>query len=406
LESQARKKLNILLVVSDLDFGGAQQIVVNLANELVKQQHDVCVFDVFPEKRQNGMLSKFDKNVNVITKDFGKIELSAKDKIFDFLLNKIHIKQNNNKLRNKYHRNNLYEMLLKVNFDVVNSHVCWADFFVFNNLKTLHKKWIISLHSSYFEWTEKYLRDKKFRQKTISKIFSSVHGVVFLINSELELIKLNLKSNSNFLSKKIFNGIPEPSLKDKYNKSDFGFSQSDFVVLCASRAIKEKGWLELAKAVDQLNLNHSKIKLLFAGDGPILSKMKNEYESENIRFLGFKSDILEIISISDLVVLPSYFEALPTSLIEAGFLEKPILATNVGDTIKILENNKGRCGIIIEAKTGLELEKILIKEIEKIYEKYKAGNIIQNNDSYRELKKIFCIKKMTYDYINFYNSIN
>ena len=36
--------MKILLVVSDIALGGAQQVVINLANELVRQNHNIWIF--------------------------------------------------------------------------------------------------------------------------------------------------------------------------------------------------------------------------------------------------------------------------------------------------------------------------------------------------------------------------
>lgn len=396
--------MNILLVIADLGVGGAQQVVINLANEFVRQSHRVWIFDVYPDLRVKGMVDRINSEVKLISKNYNELRLSKKDKVVDLLFNKISVKQNRNKILFKYHEKNLYSILSKTEIDFVNSHVCWADYFVNNNLKNLHNKWIISLHSSYFEWSNKFLISKKAKKKIINDIFCNAKGVTYLINSEVKLIESNLKKQPNFKLKKILNGVPKPVIKRKYKKEDFGFHKTDFVLVCASRAIEEKGWKELAIAVNQLILKEKKIKLLFVGDGPFLSKMKDNYESKSIKFLGFKNDVLEIIAISDLVVLPSYFEALPTTLIEAVLLEKYILATNVGETIKIVQNQKGNCGTLLSASKEIDLINELIKEINFFSKPLKLKRFF-NKESFLEAKKIFSIETMAYSYISFFQQI-
>ena len=396
--------MNILLVIADLGVGGAQQVVINLANEFVRQSHRVWIFDVYPDLRVKGMVDRINSEVKLISKNYNELRLSKKDKVVDLLFNKISVKQNRNKILFKYHEKNHYSILSKTEIDFVNSHVCWADYFVNNNLKNLHNKWIISLHSSYFEWSNKFLISKKAKKKIINDIFCNAKGVTYLINSEVKLIESNLKKQPNFKLKKILNGVPKPVIKRKYKKEDFGFHKTDFVLVCASRAIEEKGWKELAIAVNQLILKEKKIKLLFVGDGPFLSKMKDNYESKSIKFLGFKNDVLEIIAISDLVVLPSYFEALPTTLIEAVLLEKYILATNVGETIKIVQNQKGNCGTLLSASKEIDLINELIKEINFFSKPLKLKRFF-NKESFLEAKKIFSIETMAYSYISFFQQI-
>ena len=96
----------------------------------------------------------------------------------------------------------------------------------------------------------------------------------------------------------------------------------------------------MAKCV--LALKMPKIKLIFAGDGEILEDLKNKYSKfrSTIKFLGFQKQINSLISISDIICLPSYTEALPTILIESIFHNKPVIATNVGETASIIENKK------------------------------------------------------------------
>jgi glycosyltransferase involved in cell wall biosynthesis len=396
--------MNILLVIADLGVGGAQQVVINLANEFVRQSHRVWIFDVYPDLRVKGMVERMDSEVKLVSKNYNELRLSKKDKVVDFLFNKISVKQNRNKILFKYHEKNLYSILSKTEIDIVNSHICWADYFVNNNLKNLHNKWVISLHSSYFEWSNKFLTAENSRRKIINDIFCHAKGVTYLISSEVKFIKSNLTSPPLYKLKKILNGVPKPVIKRKYKKEDFEFHEKDFVLVCVSRAIEEKGWKELAIAVNQVILKEKKLKLIFVGDGPFLSKMKDNYESKSIKFLGFKKDVLEVIAISDLVVLPSYFEALPTTLIEAVFLDKPILATNVGETIKIVQNKKGNCGNLLSASKEIDLINELIKEI-IFFSKPRVLKRFFKRESFEEAKKIFSIENMAYNYIQFYNSI-
>ena len=76
--------MNILLIASDIALGGAQQVVINLANELVRQNHYVWIFDVQPEYRVEGMTSRLDNKVNLISKNYGEEHFSIIEKTIDF----------------------------------------------------------------------------------------------------------------------------------------------------------------------------------------------------------------------------------------------------------------------------------------------------------------------------------
>ena len=46
--------MNILFVIADLGFGGAQQVVVNLVNEFIRENHNVWILILFAFERPIG----------------------------------------------------------------------------------------------------------------------------------------------------------------------------------------------------------------------------------------------------------------------------------------------------------------------------------------------------------------
>ena len=85
------------------------------------------------------------------------------------------------------------------------------------------------------------------------------------------------------------------------------------------------------------------LRLLIVGDGPdkerAVSLVNTLNLSEQVIFTGKLSfiDILCAYSISDLYVLPSYFEGMPTTVMEALVLGCPVIATDipgVGDNFR------------------------------------------------------------------------
>jgi glycosyltransferase involved in cell wall biosynthesis len=66
-----------------------------------------------------------------------------------------------------------------------------------------------------------------------------------------------------------------------------------------------------------------------------------------VEFLGYVSDMPSLYADADLVVQSSLTEGLPNVILEAAFLEVPVLATDVGGTREIIEDGRG--GRLIEA---------------------------------------------------------
>ena len=389
--------MKILLVVSDLALGGAQQVVINLANELVRQNHYVWIFDVQPEYRVEGIISRLDNKVNLISKNYGEEYFSLTEKVIDYTLNKLSISKNLKNQRFKKHVNNLNSAISSNVFDYVNSHTCWADFYVFKNLKKFHNIWIISLHASYNGLLSVQENIIKFGNLTKQTLISA-NRIIYIHDTGIRFLE-NILNISILKKKKIYNGIPEPLPNLKIRRQNLEIDKDDIVILCASRASKLKGWYELSEAV--LKMKNPKIKLLFAGDGEILDDLKNKYSKfgSTIKFLGFQKEINSLITISDIICLPSYTEALPTILLESIFLNKPMLATNVGETSKILSNVNGECGILLNQKSGEKLT-------QELYEKI---NFLFNNkpsfekEAFNLGRDIFSIEKMAKNYLNYFS---
>jgi len=115
-----------------------------------------------------------------------------------------------------------------------------------------------------------------------------------------------------------------------------------------------------------------------------------------IRYLGERKHIREILALSDIVVLPSYREGISKVLLEAGAMEKPLIATNVPGCKEMVKNNEN--GFLVEPKNSQQLvEKIetLIKD-KKLREKF-------GKRSREIVKKNFNVEKVVRETIELYN---
>jgi glycosyltransferase EpsD len=104
-----------------------------------------------------------------------------------------------------------------------------------------------------------------------------------------------------------------------------------------------------------------KLIYLIAGDGPLKRKLTNQIEklkiSNNVFLLGYRKDIPELISISDLVVSTSKQEGLPINILEALHLNKIVLMSKVRGHIDI--------------SSGLLDEMLFLNNSFSLYEKLK-----------------------------------
>ena len=91
-------------------------------------------------------------------------------------------------------------------------------------------------------------------------------------------------------------------------------------------------------------------KFLVVGDGPerphIESLAKSLGVAKSVLFLGTRSDVPEILSLVDVVLLTSKNEAKPLCLLEALACEKPVVATRVGSVPEVIAD--GQTGYLVD----------------------------------------------------------
>ncbi|NQP31482.1 glycosyltransferase family 4 protein [Streptococcus suis] len=146
----------------------------------------------------------------------------------------------------------------------------------------------------------------------------------------------------------IYNSVPDILIQEFSESGLLPKEKDDLFITYAGRILKEKGVGLLLEAFEKNHFS-ANIKLNIAGDGPLLETLKQEYQSDQIRFIG-KKDFTETMSLmaqTDIFVYPSmYPEGLPTSILEAGLLKSAIIATDRGGTVEVINNSD--LGIIIE----------------------------------------------------------
>ena len=115
-----------------------------------------------------------------------------------------------------------------------------------------------------------------------------------------------------------------------------------FTFLNVGRLEPQKDQAGLLRAFTSL-LRHRSARLLVVGTGelgPGLERMAQELGiSREVRFLGSREDVRDLMGAADAFVLSSRWEGLPTVVLEAGLAELPVVTTAVGDLPLLLEDD-------------------------------------------------------------------
>lgn len=140
----------------------------------------------------------------------------------------------------------------------------------------------------------------------------------------------------------IYNGLPVEHFSIEASKSScrarLGWEEKEPVVIMVAALRRGKGHEVLFDAIPNIIERIPSVRFVIVGAGEIEEKIRKQSTRIKARldYLGERSDIPELLKASDVLVLPSWAEALPTVLIEAGAASLPAVATDVGGTREIL----------------------------------------------------------------------
>lgn len=133
-------------------------------------------------------------------------------------------------------------------------------------------------------------------------------------------------------------------------RSSLDIQDKDLLLGYVGRLSEEKGIKFLIEAVSSLDQAKVPIKLLLIGDGPERSELERFVQEQKIEdrvfFMGFKDQIEKWLPVLDIFVLPSLSEGTPMALLEAMAQGLPVIASAVGGIPTIICS--GHNGILTE----------------------------------------------------------
>lgn len=147
---------------------------------------------------------------------------------------------------------------------------------------------------------------------------------------------LNLFVERKLIDQKICDLLPGSGIDlSRFQPVDFKRNQP-FTFLLISRLITDKGILEFVEAAKKLKSSgmQAKFQLLGAKDpkhkrGIEVSVIDEWVKAGTVEYLGTTKDVRHFIQQADCIVLPSYREGTPRTLLEASSSAKPIVTTDV-----------------------------------------------------------------------------
>ncbi|MFC1863340.1 glycosyltransferase family 4 protein [Thermodesulfobacteriota bacterium] len=282
--------------------------------------------------------------------------------------------------------------------DIIHSHSYKTDILIRLANISSKIKTIATCHTWYSYTIKMKLYEKldKWSLKSFAHVvLVSPQLVKDVRNNGLSPQKTSLIRNGVYLS---------PCIKESARKkirSEFGFKDSDKLIIRVGRLVQSKGNLNLLEAFSQV-IRNFEAQLLFVGEGEeldlLLKKAGHLGVQNNITFTGFRDDISELLCAADIFVISSHKEGLPIVLIEAMAAKKAIITTEVGAIGSVIKN--GENGWLVQPGQIEPLAEALIQALSNPKESQRRAE-----NAYQCYIDGYSREAMGSSYLNLYESL-
>lgn len=258
---------------------------------------------------------------------------------------------------------NFLKLISNYSPKIINSHSAFPDllnsFQKFINGKKIHS--VRTVHT-----------DKNWFRCKFLEFFYGELLFPFLFDLEIAISRatkerLDCRYVAKILNKKskiINNGISQDIINKtqkitKINKSE---NSETYKIITVGRLSEQKGYVYLLEAISLIRSDYDFALYIF-GEGPekeaLIKTSKALKISNNVKFLGFRPDVLDFMSHCDIFVSSSLWEGFPTVILEAMALGVPVVATDVSGSRELIRNNF--TGILVPPKHPKKLADAIIR---------------------------------------------
>lgn len=223
----------------------------------------------------------------------------------------------------------------------------------------------------------------------IEKMMASKSDVICTVNHE----DYNRAKKFNVKEVKYIHGIGINTTRltigenQKDIREELKLSEDDFIVLSVGELNENKNQKVIIQAISLLK--DKNIHYILCGKGDQMDTLKNLVKEKklenNVHFLGYRTDVVDICSQADVYVMPSKREGLPVASLEAMYCGLPLVTSNIRGLTDVMEN--GVSGYMCNPKDT----KGFAKGIKKLKENPEMRKKMGEHN--REAVKSYCIEE-------------
>ncbi len=258
------------------------------------------------------------------------------------------------------------------NYDIVHVHsqqypICWFA------IKSAFKLGIPCVLTSHGMWTldpnvmgKKTRLEDYFNKLIYSRLLKKTNAVIGLTDQITNFTKQIGKTETKFFT--IPNGVNTSIYKDNIERKkefqeEYRLNKDSIVILFLGRFEIVKGVIEFSNAIKNI-IKNKQIEVLIVGGGSLENKVKSILKGiERVHFFSWQSsqEIHKFYIASDIFVLPSRFEGLPLTLIEAMNAGLHIVYTPVGGVPEFVQGYSRKT--LLKTSTSEEIQNVLTEII-------------------------------------------
>lgn len=360
-ESPQGKPLGVMHIILNLDIGGAQEVVRTLVKYMIREGHRpiVCTFKDGPlrqEIEQLGVPVEIlpDRRYSILTPHRFALEMFRIRKELILLIRKHQVQVIQTHLLQS-----LDFLAATLRFMPLAPSIYWT---VHNYNFTLRSEDLPRFH-----WL---LRPKQIVYRLLWHLLIHwIDGVIAVSEEVQDAILKNIGSITENKITVISNGVDleryrEPIDKQLIRKT-LGLAEDAKLLLVVAMLREQKGHHYLIEAASRVVPQFPDLHILIVGDGvlkeDLIAQTKHLGLQEYVHFLGIRDDIPRLLAGSDTFVLPSLWEGLPMSLIEAMASALPIVATEVSGSKQVMVS--GVTGLLVPPGDSQRLAEAILEVI-------------------------------------------
>jgi glycosyltransferase involved in cell wall biosynthesis len=323
------RKLNVCMAVNNLDVGGLEKVVLSLLGHLDRDRHELSLICLRGEGKLFRDAGLPEESCLVLHKEFGS-RMDAATVL------------------------SMRRFLVERDVDVLHVHNLRPLLFagLAARLARRRARIVYSEHNQINRSDAWGKRKFKGYVRLADRVITVSHDLQRILVDQLGIRTPPVQVIHNGIDGSKFAGVSPAKVR-----AELGIAPDEFVVGTAVVLSEQKGIPHLLEAAEIVRRAEPKIRFLVAGDGPLKEKLLELHAAsglgDTVRFLGYRRDIPELLSLFDVYVLPSLWEGLPLALLEALVLGKPVVCTTVGGNPEVIVDREN--GFLVPPKDARAL---------------------------------------------------